>query len=170
MRALSESHIEGAWRHFDLEDVLQYVFIPQVRIEPKPPNVAAPGKHPLHNSIKKSDGRGRTDLVILFKWLNETKSVKTILKVIVDDLEEPSHSDEAIETCLKGMGVEVWDWRKTDLCSEVIYRVSPDTQELHLYWTGRNAVLRGWSEEEGLKRLRKLKLVHLHILQVRMST
>lgn len=132
--------------------------------------MAAPGKHPLHCSIRRSDGLGRTDLIILFTWLKETKSVKTILKVIVEDLAEPSHSDEAIETCLSGMGVEVWDWRKTDLCSEVIYRVSPDTRELHLYWTGRNAVLRGWSEAEGLKKLRKLEQVYLHVLQVCVPT
>lgn len=170
MSTLSESHIKEGWNHFDLEDILQYVFIPQVRVERSPQVVAAPGRHPLHSSIKKSDGLGRTDLIILFTWLKETKSVKTILKVIVEDLEEPSHSDEAIETCLSGMGVEVWDWRKTDLCSEVIYRVSPDMRELHPYWTGRNAVLRGWSEAEGLKKLRKLEQVYLHVLQVCVPT
>lgn len=94
------------------------------------------------------------------------KGVKTILKIFIDDSSMPAHSDEAIEDALKSMDVEVWDWNKTDLCTEVIYKVAPKAREVHLYWSGNNAVLRGWSEEGGLKKLRSLKTVHLHIQQV----
>lgn len=58
------------------------------------------------------------------------KGVKSILVVMVDD--EPTvsdnseashtlpHTDEAIERSLKGFGIEIWNWKKTDTFSEVI--------------------------------------------------
>lgn len=117
----------------------------------------------------KKDGLGRTDLVFLFKWLKGGGNVKTILKVIVDDLQEPAHSDEAIEAALKGMSVEDWDWRKTDLCLEVIHSVAPTARIVHLYWSGNNAVLRGWSEPEGLAKLERLENVNLNVRQVSLA-
>lgn len=113
----------------------------------------------------KQDGDGRRDLCYIFDRLRK-KGVKTILKVIIDDSVSPAHSDEAIEDALKFMDVEIWDWKRIDLCSEVIFRVASKAREVNLYWSGNNAVLRGWSEEGGLKRLRELKTVHLHIQQV----
>jgi hypothetical protein len=64
------------------------------------------------------------------------------------------------------MSVEDWDWRKADLCTEVIYTVAPMARIVHLYWSGNNATLRGWSEPEGLAKLEKLEKVHLHEQQV----
>lgn len=113
----------------------------------------------------KMDGDGRRDLCYIFDRLRK-KGVKTVLKVIIDDKIMPAHSDEAIEDALNLMGVEVWDWKKTDLCSEVIHKVAPKVREVHLYWSGNNAVLRGWSEEGGLKRLPDLRTVYLHVQQV----
>jgi hypothetical protein len=115
--------------------------------------------------LREPDGKGRTDLVLLFKWLRNEKGVKTILKVIVEDLQEPAHSDEAIEDALEGAGVEDWDWRKTDLCSEVIYKVAPKARIVHLYWSGNNPTLRGWSEAEGLAKLKDLEKVILNSRQ-----
>ncbi|KAG6356900.1 hypothetical protein INS49_014775 [Diaporthe citri] len=146
--------------HLRLEDILQYVAIPRVFIEDEPPVKLKPGQLPL-----KPDGSGRTDMKSLFKWLKDDKKVKTILKVIVDDLKEPAHSDEAIEECLDGMGVETWDWRKFDLSPDVIEKVAPKVCVVHLYWSGNNAVLRGWSAPDGLKKLKGLERVHLHVHQ-----
>lgn len=120
-----------------------------------------PGQRP-----PKPDGKGRTDMKPLFTWLRDIKKVKTVLRVIVDDLQEPAHSDEAIESCLAGFGVEIWDWKKRDLSPEVIQAVAPNARVVHLYWGGNNAVLRAWSESEGLKKLLKLETVHLHVQQV----
>jgi len=152
---LAESRITEGLSHIVCEDVLQYVAIPHVRVEP---NLPVPSKRP-----PKPDGLGRTDLQILFRWLREDRKVKTILKVIVDDLQEPAHSDEAIEACLAGMGVETWDWKKTDVCPDVIGKVCPEVRVVHLYWSGNNAVLRGWGEPEGLRKLQKLEEVYLHV-------
>ncbi|KAI0146018.1 hypothetical protein F4776DRAFT_609046 [Hypoxylon sp. NC0597] len=156
---LSKGRITHGLSHLLLEDVLQYVAIPRVEVEDDPIRLR-PGQR-----APKPDGNGRTDMKPLFSWLKDEKKVKTILKVIVDDLEEPAHSDEVIEDCLIGMGVENWNWRKLDLSPEVIMKVAPDARVVHLYWSGNNVVLRGWSEPEGLKKLRKLEKVHLHVQQ-----
>lgn len=42
-------------------------------------------------------------MVVFFDWLRkEERGVKRIIKVIVDDLNQPSHTDEAIEKALTG--------------------------------------------------------------------
>jgi hypothetical protein len=156
--------INQSWIKVDylkFEDVLQYVYLPQLRVNgPTIPRGRASRRTP------NPDGKGRTDLLFLFKWLKGERNVKTILKVIVEDLQEPAHSDEAIEDSLQGFGVETWDWRKTDLCSEVIYKAAPMASVVHLYWSGNNSVLRGWSEPEGLAKLEKLEKVYLNVQQV----
>ncbi|KAE9368896.1 hypothetical protein N431DRAFT_547753 [Stipitochalara longipes BDJ] len=162
---ISQSWIKSGVDYLRFEDVLQYVAVPQVQVESQPASQQRGSKRQL-----KRDGLGRTDLVFLFKWLKGERSVKTILKVIVDDLQEPAHSDEAIEAALKGMSVEDWDWRKTDLCLEVIHAVAPTARIVHLYWSGNNAILRGWSEPEGLAKLEKLEKVNLHIVRQGLET
>jgi hypothetical protein len=141
------------------EDILQFVDIPKIIAEDS--NVANIKKS--RGRTSRPDGGGRTDLEEVFGFL---KGVHTIIKVTVNDLEPPTHTDEAIETALKNKGVEIWDWRKVDLCSEVIRKVAGDVREVHLYWGGKNVVLRGWSEEEGLPQLRKLEKIVLHVQQV----
>jgi hypothetical protein len=137
---------------------LQYVALPSLQVE----------KAPVHAKLKKQqqqDGNGRRDMEFLFDFLRE-KYVKRVIRVIVDDTNDPPHSDESIEKCLGGLGVEVWDWKKIDLCSETILTAAPDVTEVSLYWSGNNAVLRSWSDREGLNLLSKLKKVHLVVHQV----
>jgi hypothetical protein len=47
------------------------------------------------------------------------------------------------------------------MCPFTIYRTCPNLREVILHWSGSNAVLRGWSEPEGLTRLPKLKRLEL---------
>ncbi|KUI69258.1 Major intracellular serine protease [Cytospora mali] len=145
----------------NFENILQYVEIPKVSANEEDNKPKVKGNRGL---FKTDDGEGRTELESVFKKL-KSKGVSTILKVTVDDLEQPAHSDWAISKALEGMNVEVWNWKTTDVCPDMICRVAPDLVEVHLYWTGRNAVLRGWSEEEGLPRLRKLRKVVMHVLE-----
>ncbi|KAG8169744.1 hypothetical protein KVR01_000489 [Diaporthe batatas] len=158
---ISKTGLVSGLHHLHLEDILQYVAIPRVFIEDESSRKQKPSQ-----LQSKPDGSGRTDMTLIFQWLREDKKVKTILKVIVDDLKEPSHSDEAIEACLDGMGVETWDWRKFDLSPDVIHKAAPKVRVVHLYWSGNNAVLLGWSATEGgLKTLKELQKVHLHVHQ-----
>lgn len=115
----------------------------------------------------KNKEAGRTDMEIIFKLLKD-KGVRHIVKVIVFDLEVPSHSDESIERCLSWFeSIEILDWRKVDLCPETIAEACPKVVELHLWWSGNNAILVAWSAPGGLAKLPRLKKVHLHQTQVR---
>ena len=154
-KIISEDRIEEGLDHLKFEDILQYVALPSLRLEKKPATTKI-------RKTSRSDGKGRSDMVFLFNFLRH-KKVQRIIRVIVDDMSEPAHSDEAIEAALAGFKVEIWDWRKLDLCTETILAVAFDAEEVCLYWSGNNAVLRGWSEAGGLPLLRKLKKVHLHV-------
>ncbi|KAL7942118.1 hypothetical protein V8C42DRAFT_332619 [Trichoderma barbatum] len=160
---ITQTGFENLLSKLKFEDILQYVAIPRLNVEVNI-NAANSKRSRGAGRSPKQDGDGRRDLCYIFDRLRK-KGVKTILKVIIDDSMTPAHSDEAIEDALKFMDVEIWDWKRTDLCSEVICRVASKAREVNLYWSGNNAVLRGWSEEGGLRRLRELKTVHLHIQQ-----
>ena len=114
------------------------------------------------------DGSGRDDMTVLFQFLRE-KKVKRIVRIIVADRDRDAHSDVAVETALRSFNVEIWDWQKYDICTETIANAAPDVEEMHLYWSGKNAVLWGWSDKEVLKRMKELKKIYLHITQVRAS-
>lgn len=157
------SGFEALLRQLSFEDALQYVAIPKIRIETP---TEGPTAKRAHRGRPLNEGSGRRDLVRVFDGLRK-RGVKTILKVVVDDSLSPPHTDEAIEEALRNLDVEVWDWKKTDLCTEVIYNAAPRVREVHLYWGGNNAVLRGWSDDGGLKRLSELQTVRLHVQKVR---
>lgn len=123
---------------------------------------------------------GRQDMEFFFDWLYN-KGVRRILKVEVDDGDKIPHSDEAICNSLARIVVEHLDWSKPDLDPHIIRQISSNTEicnsdpeinlagarnelrELTLKWSGNNAVLRSWSEFEGLPQLPKLRVVNLSI-------
>lgn len=67
----------------------------------------------------------------------------------VFDEDSPCHTDEAICKCLEGFDIEVWDWRKIDISTEVIARSSGEIQKIYLYSSGNQAVLKGWASAGG---------------------
>lgn len=69
--------------------------------------------------------------------------------MVVDDGDLP-HADTAIVEALYGFKVEEWDWKRVDICSDVISESSLAIREVSLYSSGNNAVLMGWASEEGL--------------------
>jgi hypothetical protein len=89
----------------------------------------------------------------IFGWLRETKDVTSVLKVVVQDNQDCPCRDDAIEKALQKLNVRYLDWNKIDLCSETIYRAAPDVKDLWLYSSGKNAVLRGWAQSDGLGKL-----------------
>jgi hypothetical protein len=111
-----------------------------------------------HNRDPRLPRRGLTDMKLIFDWLR-SKDVKKIFKVMVIDDGNPSHSDAAIEDALRGLEVEVWDWKKLDLSTDVIAESSKRVKEVSLYSSGNNAVLMGWASPEGLTNLEKFPKV-----------
>ncbi|EHK25576.1 uncharacterized protein TRIVIDRAFT_125374, partial [Trichoderma virens Gv29-8] len=82
-----------------------------------------------------------------------SKQVKQILKITMDDDPDRPHSDESIENSLKDFDVKMLDWRKVDLCPELIQRACKNVMSAHLRWSGNNIALRAWSEPQGLPKL-----------------
>jgi hypothetical protein len=89
-----------------------------------------------------------TDLRAVFNWLYDN-GVRKIVRVTVIDYGDLSHNDSAIEEALTRFEVEFWNWKKVDLCSQVIKRCSLSVREISLYWTGNHAVMMGWASQEG---------------------
>jgi hypothetical protein len=88
--------------------------------------------------------------VAVFDWLWRNGVREIIKAMVVDDRERP-HADSAIVEALYGFQVEEWDWKRVDLCSEVIYEAAgASVREVSLYSSGNNAVLMGWASPEGL--------------------
>ncbi|KAK4205446.1 putative peptidase [Triangularia verruculosa] len=155
------SSFKQSFAHMRLDSVLRYVAFGKIELQTTTsPRETTSKLLAKRQSQQPKPGRGRTDLVFLFKWLRD-KSVKHILKVVVDDWPKTPHSDKAIEDCLKSFEVECLEWRKFDLCPETLLVACRDVQHLHLWWSGNRAILRAWSAPDGLARLEKLTTVHI---------
>lgn len=161
---LAKGEIEQHISILDFENILQYVDVPMISSTEQ---VANQRSKPLRSRIQQ-DGDGRTDVQAVFELLRH-KGVQTILEITVDDLGHPAHSDSAIEKALcwgnppQTMNVEVWNWKKVEISPDLIFKVASDVTSVQLYWSGRNAVLRAWSEEEGLPKLARLRHIALHV-------
>ncbi|KAK2012402.1 subtilisin-like protein [Colletotrichum eremochloae] len=151
-RTFTRGNFRRHFAHLHFDSVLQYVAFPRVQLETK--------KDEISDTRQKS----RADMTFFFNWLKE-KGVKRILTVIVDDLEPPFHSDEAIEEALESFDVEILDWRRPDLDPVTLDRVGKCLRKVYLQWSGRNTVLRAWSESDGLARIRTLESIHINQLE-----
>lgn len=91
--------------------------------------------------------------------------MRRILRVTAIDYGFPCHSDALIEEALEGFQVEIWDWKKVDLCTDVIANSTKVARHISLYSSGNNAVLLGWASPDGLKDRKKFpKVISLRIL------
>ncbi|KAK0720171.1 hypothetical protein B0H67DRAFT_178559 [Lasiosphaeris hirsuta] len=163
---------EASYRGLVFDEVLRYVDFRRVMLD-------TAVVRQRHSEAAADSGAGRKDMVKFFDWLHE-KNVRNIIKVIVEDraFEDKGtsqandekwtpHSDEAIEQALKRFDVEILDWRKVDLDPKTIWDAGRDSnlRELHLWWSGNNAILRSWSEPDGLVKLGNLNKIELHQAQ-----
>lgn len=111
--------------------------------------------------------QGRQDMDFFFDWLR-SKGVKRIMRVEVEDMETPPHSDQAIEAMLGAFEIEVLDWKRLDLDARTVRGAGRALREIFLYWSGRNSVLRSWSDQDyGLSQTNTLEKIT--IIQVEVS-
>jgi hypothetical protein len=166
-RRLTPKMIAENYKFLKFEKILQYVALPNLLPDVPSPSQTqvTPGKEQ-----KRKIGEGKSDgaqepihYKQIFDWLRKI-GVQEIFRIIVEDDVDNPHSDEVIENTIKGFGVEVWDWKKYDICSETILTAAPGVKEVYLYSTGNNAVLRGWSDQGGLRRLTKVSRDFSHTL------
>jgi len=103
----------------------------------------------------------------IFEWLWES-NVRKIFSVEVDDTGPEPHSNAAIRQSLcfqrldgiyQDFQIEIFKWKKYDICSETVYEAAPNAKEVYLYSLGNTAVLRGWACSSGLH---KMKHVSIH--------
>ncbi|GAW25607.1 putative intracellular serine protease protein [Rosellinia necatrix] len=173
---IDEADFEVGYECVKLEDTLKLLHIPRLAIKPKPPPQPKTEAYPTKPSdpLKPSDpvqalnsALGGANLSIIFNWLHNKKGINKIFELIVDDSHHMPHTDGQIVESVKRFDIEVWKWQKTDLCVEAITTAAPNAREIHLYWSGKNAVLRGWSDssgdlEGGLAQFRQLMTVVIH--------
>jgi hypothetical protein len=152
------TNFEVSFRTLELDPVLVYVEFGPLELE-RIERGSREGKNP------QGYGVGKRDMGKFFAWLSD-KGVKTIIKVTVEDRKSRDpHGDETIIESLSKFEIEILDWCKIDLCPQVISDASiksPNLREIHLRWSGNNAVLRAWSEPDGLAKLPQLEQIHLH--------
>jgi hypothetical protein len=179
--------------HIRLEAILKSVVIPDLIVHPReeflasrlePARALANGVTTSATDDGKSDAQfleheeddgaavdipadcpGRIDYCWIFKWLRERKVTK-IISVSVGDQKHTSHSDEAIEWCLRHTEVEVLDWNKLDVCATVFTNAAPRVRDLTVHCSGNNAVLRSWLSPGGLVELEDLRVLNLKIVLV----
>jgi hypothetical protein len=147
---ITQEYLESLEQHVNFESILKWVLLPK----PLDSETAISQSDLPPETILK----GPSSHWLLFKWLREKKGVQKILEVHVEDDGKVSHSDELIVEALKDFDVEIWDWKKRDICSETIYEAAPNVRKLNLYSSGNNAVLRSWCAVDGLAKLKKVCL------------
>jgi hypothetical protein len=154
---VSSKSLDTLSRHYKLDRILRLVEIPKIRID-------WDESSPLERTPDKWQCVGRTDLVMIFDWLKSTdeggQNVKKLVEVIVEDFgddEKKSHSDEVILYCLQDLDVEIWNWAKLDVSSNLIFEAcGSHLREVHLYCSGQDAVLRSWADCHGLVQLKNV--------------
>ncbi|KAH8672868.1 peptidase S8/S53 domain-containing protein [Tricladium varicosporioides] len=159
---ISKGDLVQLARHLNFEDTLMYVALPKLHVE----DSIQDSDHAHYDSNSLGDSLGRTDVNVIFQWLWDN-GVRRIFKVIViddgNDGDVP-HSNQAIEDALVQFKIETWDWKKIDICSNTIVLAAGEhVRVIYLYSSGNSAVLRSWSCEAGLVKLKLLEKVHLVI-------
>lgn len=148
------TELDKWWGYLRFETILQHVDLPNLSILGGE-NLLTPFSSASEPSPDIRELIGRVDIVKILHWLRR-KGVGKILELTVTDDESEPHYDEAIEAALKGFGIEILNWQKLDLCSDVLYNAVTDVRKLYLYSSGNSDVLKGWSSENGLERLPKV--------------
>ncbi|KAK6499513.1 hypothetical protein TWF506_004143 [Arthrobotrys conoides] len=169
------------------ESILECVKLP-FRTRP----VARDSEDPTQYQDRVNRYKTADPYISVFDWLKRDGMVRKIFAIEVDDLgNEPlkstltPHSNFAIRDCLRnnfkpqgadskstqttserdrnGMGIEIWNWRKLDICSDTIREAAPGVRVLHLYSSANKAVLKGWACKDGLRTLKNLQTVRVVI-------
>lgn len=171
---LDKSYIETIMEQsgLEFETVLNFVKLPYWKPQSSRPQVD-PHDIPVEDddTEEKEIGQNTVQKIdpdpykAIFEWLWES-NVRKIFTVEVDDDGPEPHTNAAIRQSLRGeepetkptrdFDVEIWKWKKFDICSETIVTAASNVREIHLYSHGNTAVLRGWACSSGLARLQQV--------------
>ncbi|KAK4244138.1 hypothetical protein C7999DRAFT_35493 [Corynascus novoguineensis] len=114
-----------------------------------------------------------TEVFDILKWLRRTKKVSSIIELKVPDMLVNPHNELTIARYVKKFGVEILDWRFLDLSLSVFPKeVKSKIRGIHLYSSGKRAAISHWlgnDDGEGLRSLRNLSWVRIHVIRDLMS-
>lgn len=176
-----ESEIDG----YKFDAVLQYATFPCVKVHATGRAAAMQSKRLNEDKNTKPGAKSREDLKYFLDWLYN-KGVRHIIRLSVEDSGDPSqevHSDEVIQAALARLSIEHLDWQKMDLDPETILHIGSQIpyegppppegldnantayksplEKLTLLWSGSNAALRAWGDQEALPMLPCLREVEI---------
>ncbi|RGP62914.1 intracellular serine protease [Fusarium sporotrichioides] len=166
---------------YKFDSVLQYATFPRVEVLVKGRSAGNQDKAAALSKTSQQGANSRKDMKFFLDWLHK-KGVRRIINLSVEDsgdMNQKVHSDEIIQLALERFVIEHLDWQKTDLDPETILHIGskvapsensssddskttervPERQlrKLTLIWSGSNAVLRAWSEQDALPLLPHLQ-------------
>ncbi|KAK6343940.1 hypothetical protein TWF696_007593 [Orbilia brochopaga] len=151
-KTISTSYLKSLSGHLKFENVLRYVALPQLSVKDDIDlfKIAKTEETRRLLAIEKRQGAmGLKDAKNVFDWLY-LNNVRRILRVIVVDNGENSHTDEVIINSLQRFKVETWDWRRMDLSADVIHQAAGSSvKRISLYFSGNLTVLNAWGSPDG---------------------
>ncbi|KAJ6259971.1 Lipase [Drechslerella dactyloides] len=151
-KTISTSYLKSLSGHLKFENVLRYVALPQLSVKDDIDlfKIAKTEETKRLIALEKRQGAmGLKDAKNVFDWLY-LNNVRRILRVIVVDNGENSHTDEVIINSLQRFKIETWDWRRMDLSADVIHQAAGSSvKRISLYFSGNLAVLNGWASADG---------------------
>ncbi|KAK0721196.1 hypothetical protein B0T21DRAFT_414384 [Apiosordaria backusii] len=135
------------------------------------------GNSKTNEGVDDSRNPHQNPYVHIFNWLWDTCKVRKIFTLDVDDGGMEPHTNAAIRRSLQGpdakfqdepsstrsFDIEVWKWKKFDICSDTLAAAAPKAREVHLFSSGNIAVLKDWASKAGLARLPLLEKVYVEI-------
>ena len=145
------------------ENTTLLVYEPTIKYARFPPMDLHPEDIEVFGEPLRRDHREVFDIL---KWLRKAKRVDSIIELKVPDRLVNPHNEEEIGEIVKKFGVEVLDWRFLDLSLSVFADVRSQIRSLHLYASGKRAVINHWMGEQGLATFTELASLHIHIVQV----
>ena len=153
-KKIQATELDGWGKHIRFETILQHVDLPNLTISGGD-DLLVSSPPETEPSSDDQTPKGRLDVVKIFNWLRG-RGVRKVLEANVEDDEIEPHSDEAIEMALKDLDIETLNWKKLDLCTDVLVNAVNNVKVLHLYSSANNDVLRSWSAPDGLAKLPKV--------------
>ncbi|KAM4054821.1 subtilase family protein [Hirsutella rhossiliensis] len=147
----------GSERHLKFEEVLRYADFP-----PLGPDAWDKGPEwhlHVHDEVFRA-----------LNWLRDRR-VRKIMKLRVLDRMHDPHDEVEIAKVVGEFEVSVLDWRHLDMAISCFSLATKQRlTELHLYSSGKMAVVDHWLGENGIKSLTNLKLVRIHLIQDLMTS
>lgn len=170
---------------YNFDTVLQYATFPRVKVLATGHEADVQNRKLNEDDDTKPGAKSRKDSNYFLDWLY-TKGVRHIIRLSVEDSGDSGqevHSDQVIQAALARFSIEHLDWQKTDLDPETILHIGSEAQsdgqplpgglsntnsasgsqlkKLTLLWSGSNAALRAWGDQEALPMLPWLQEVEI---------